>query len=231
VSDAARKPGHTQRDSIWRRPERRTRGPAPTHSRDEIVAAAIAIADADGLAAVSMRSVAARLGTGAASLYRYLSSRDDLLDLMADRVATELRPYPEPDGDWLDAMLQVARAQRALYERHLWLLELSQRASAIGPEGLAFFDACLRIMTPVPAPLTAKFEAIGMMTGVATLFARKLTAGETFTFAGLDVTPYPHLAAAFAQPPATPPATDLFDRALHSLLTGLLTPDPGPAAP
>jgi len=190
------------------------------------VAAAVAIADADGLAAVSMRAVATRLETGAASLYRYLSSRGDLLDLMADRVAAELRPYPESDGDWLDAMLRMARAQRAVHERHPWLFELSQRASAIGPEALEFFDACLRIMAPVPATLTAKFEAVAMMNGIAILFARKRTVGEAFTFAGLDVTPYRHLVAAFAQPPAAPPATDLFERALRSLLRGLLAPDP-----
>ncbi|PWU55219.1 TetR/AcrR family transcriptional regulator [Micromonospora sp. S4605] len=226
MSDAAPNSGHSQRESIWRRPERGTRGPAPAHNRDDIVAAAIAIADADGLAAVSMRAVATRLETGAASLYRYLSSRDDLLDLMADRVAAELRPYPEPDGDWLDAMLRMARAQRAVHERHPWLSDLSQRASAIGPEALAFFDACLRIMAPVPATPVAKFEAIGVMNGISILFARKRTAGEALTFAGLDVTPYPHLVAALTQPPIAPPATDLFERAQRSLLCGLLAPDP-----
>ncbi|MEV4199854.1 TetR/AcrR family transcriptional regulator [Micromonospora globbae] len=222
MSDAP--PG--RRESVWQRPVRGSRGPAPAHSRDDIVAAAIAIADADGLAAVSMRAVAARLETGAASLYRYLSSRDDLLDLMADRVAAELRPYPEPDGHWLDTLLRMARAQRALHERHPWLSELIQRASAIGPETLAFFDACLGVMAPLPAPPTAKFEAIAMMNGIAVLFARQRTAGGASPFAGLDLTPYPHLVAALTQPPAAPPATDLFDRALGGLLRGLLAPDP-----
>ncbi|MGK5741195.1 TetR/AcrR family transcriptional regulator [Micromonospora sp. URMC 103] len=226
MSDAASETGHSQRDSIWRRPERGTRGPTPAHSRDDIVAAAVAIADAEGLAAVSMRAVAARLETGAASLYRYLSSREDLLDLMADRVAAELRPYPEPHGDWMDALLRMARAQREVHERHPWLWELSQRASAIGPEALAFFDAALGIMAAVPATLTAKFEAIAMINGIAILFARRTTAGAGFTFAGIDLTPYPHLVAAFRQPPAAPPATDLFDRALRGLLRALLTPDP-----
>ncbi|TDC34109.1 TetR/AcrR family transcriptional regulator [Micromonospora sp. 15K316] len=209
---------------MFRRSARGSRGPAPAHSRDDIVTAAIAIADADGLAAVSMRAVAARLETGAASLYRYLSSRDDLLDLMADRVAAELRPYPEPDGDWLDTLVRMARAQRAVHERHPWLFELSQRASAVGPEALAFFDACLKVMAPVETTSAAKFEAIGMMNGVAILFARKRTAGEALTFAGFDITSYPHLLAALSRPGGAPPATDLFERALRSLLTGLLTP-------
>jgi AcrR family transcriptional regulator len=55
-----------------------------------------------------MRAVAAALGTSAGSLYRYLSSREDLLDLMTDQVVGELRPYPEADGDWLKAMLLLA---------------------------------------------------------------------------------------------------------------------------
>ncbi|MEV4481987.1 TetR/AcrR family transcriptional regulator [Micromonospora coxensis] len=228
MSDAAPRPGHTQRESVFRRPVRGARGPAPAHSRDDIVAAAIAIADSDGLAAVSMRAVAKRLDTGAASLYRYLSSRDDLLDLMADRVAAELRPYPEPEGDWLDGMVRMAHAQRAVHERHPWLAELSRRPSAIGPEALAFFDACLRVMEPVPASVMAKFEAVATMNGISILFARQRTGGEAFTFDGLDVTRYPHLAAALAQAPAAPPATDLFERAQRSLLRGLLTPTSSP---
>ena len=199
--------------------------------------AAIALADAEGLAAVSMRAVATALGTGAGSLYRYLSSRDDLLDLMVDRVATELRPYPRTDnnGDWLDEMLLLARDQLAMHRRHRWLVDVSYRTSSIGPESLAWFDNCLRVMAPVRAAVTAKFEAIAMLTGVVSLFARgEAAAGETVSFAGLDLANYPHLTAAFTQPPpqAAPPAKDLFERTVRSLLTGLLEQsDAGPGGP
>ena len=162
----------TPRQPIWTRPVRGSRGPAPGRSRDAIVAAAVALADAEGLDAVSMRAVATALGTGAGSLYRYLSSRDDLLDLMVDRVAGELRPYPEADGDWLDTMLLLARDQLAMHRRHRWLVDVSYRPSSIGPESLAWFDNCLRVMAPVRAATTAKFEAIAMLTGVVGLFAR-----------------------------------------------------------
>ncbi len=205
---------------------RGTRGPAPGRSRDAIVVAAIALADAEGLAAVSMRAVATALGTGAGSLYRYLSSRDDLLDLMVDRVAAELRPYPKTDrdGDWLDEMLLLARDQLAMHRRHRWLVDVSYRTSSIGPESLAWFDNCLRVMAPVRAAVTAKFEAIAMLTGVVSLFARGEAAGETVSFAGLDLANYPHLTAAFTQPSpqAPPPAKDLFERTVRSLLSGLL---------
>lgn len=218
--------GGSDRQPIWTKHERGSRGPAPAHSRDTIVAAAIALADAEGLTAVSMRAVATALGTSAASLYRYLSSRDDLLDLMTDRVAGELRPYPAADGDWLDAMLLLARRQLALHRRHPWLVDLSHRTSGIGPESLAWFDNCLRIMEPVRCAVTAKFEAIAMMTGVVSLFARSKATSRSLTFAGVDLAAYPHLATALTQPPAPASHRDLFERTLRSLLTGLLIAEP-----
>ncbi|MDG4814722.1 TetR/AcrR family transcriptional regulator [Micromonospora sp. WMMD956] len=210
------------RPSIWSRPARGTRGPAPTHTRDEIVAAAIAMADTDGLGAVSMRAVATALDTGAGSLYRYLTSRDDLLDLMADRAAGELRPYPEATGDWLDAMLRIARRQLELYRRHRWLVEILPRPTALGPESLAFFDHCLAVLRPVPAATTTKFEAIAMTTGVVSLFARSEAAGPPARLDGIDPAAFPHLAAALAAPQAPPAQRDLFEATVRGVLRGLL---------
>lgn len=214
------------RRPIWDTPARGSRGPAPGRSRDDIVAAAIALADAEGLGAVSMRAVAAALDTSAGSLYRYLPSRDDLLDLMTDQVAGELYPFPDGDGAWLDAMLLLGRHQLALYRRHRWLLDVSHRPSGLGPRTLAWFDHCLRVLQPVESATTAKFEAIAMMTGVATLFARAEASTSATGFTGIDFAAYPHLAAALTRPPVPPPTQDLFERALRSLLPGLLAPDP-----
>ncbi|MFG3642768.1 TetR/AcrR family transcriptional regulator [Micromonospora sp. NPDC047762] len=214
--------GGPEPQSIWSRPERGSRGPAPAHSRDAIVEAALALADAEGLAAVSMRAVAASLGTGAGSLYRYLSSRDDLLDLMTDRAVGELRPYPQVEGDWLKTMVLLGRRQLALFGAHPWLPDVIHRPSGAGPESLAWFDNCIRVLEPVRCPVTAKFEAIAMMTGVVSLFARRESAAGTFSFAGMDLTTYPHLVAAFSQPAGPPPRADLVERTLRGLLTGLL---------
>lgn len=225
MSDAPASTGDGGPDpqSIWSRPERGSRGPAPAHSRDAIVAAAIALADAEGLAAVSMRAVAAALGTGAGSLYRYLSSRDDLLDLMTDRAVGELRPYPESAGDWLETMVLLGRRQLALFAAHPWLLDVIHRPSGTGPESLAWFDNCIRVLEPVRCPVAAKFEAIAMMTGVVSLFARRESAAGAFSVAGVDLAAYPHLVAAFGQPSGPAPRTDLVERTLRGLLTGLLT--------
>jgi AcrR family transcriptional regulator len=184
------------------------------------------MADADGIGAVSMRAVAAALNTGAGSLYRYLSSRDDLLDLMADRVAAELRPYPEVAGDWLDAMVRTARGQLDLYRRHRWLVEILPRPTALGPESLAWFDHCLAILRPVPAPTTAKFEAIAMMIGVVSLFARSESAAPPASFDGIDMSAYPNLVAALTDPaPAAP--RDLFEATVRGVLRGLLDGEGG----
>lgn len=191
--------------------------------------AAVALADTEGLAAVSMRAVASALGTGAGSLYRYLSSRDDLLDLMTDRVIGELRPYPQAEGDWLDTMVLLGRRQLALFGAHPWLLDVFHRASGVGPEGLAWFDNCIRVLEPLPCAVTAKFEAIAMMTGVVSLFARREAAAGagTLSFVGVDLAAYPHLVAAFSQPSAPAPRADLVERTLRGLLTGLLLVEAG----
>ncbi|WIN00510.1 TetR/AcrR family transcriptional regulator [Actinoplanes oblitus] len=188
--------------------------------------AAIAMADADGIGAVSMRAVAGALNTGAGTLYRYLSSRDDLLDLMADQAAGELLPYPEISGDWPDLMLRVARGQLDLYRRHRWLVEIMPRPTAFGPRSLAWFDHCLGILRPVPAATAAKFEAIAMMTGVVTLFARGESRGESggspAGFGGMDLAAFPNLLAALTTPSPPPAGRDLFDVTVRGVLRAVL---------
>ncbi|MFU8871539.1 TetR/AcrR family transcriptional regulator [Micromonospora sp. SL4-19] len=212
--------------SIWTRPHRGTRGPAPIHGRDAIVAAAVELADAGGLGAVSMRAVATALGMAAGSLYRQLSSREDLLDLMVDRAVGELAPYPEALGSWLDELLLVARRQLALYRRHPWLSDAIGRRTAPGPNTLAYFDNCLRILQPLRCGAAAKFEAIAMVTGLVSLFARSEAASGSLAFDHVDFAAYPHLTAAFAAPASPAPRDDLFDRAVRGVLTALLDPNP-----
>ena len=72
---------------IWDRPERAAHGPAPSLSREEITSAAVKLADAQGIEAVSMRALAVELGVGAASLYRYVARKDKLIELMVDAVS------------------------------------------------------------------------------------------------------------------------------------------------
>src|SRR5215813_8870722 len=104
--------------SIWTRPEHASRGPSPEHSRAEIAAAGISIADAQGLPAVTMRSVASAIGTAPASLYRYVLTRDELVELMADHVYGEFSHDEPATGDPIEDLLHIAREGRDVYRRH-----------------------------------------------------------------------------------------------------------------
>jgi AcrR family transcriptional regulator len=123
-------------DVIWLRPDRAGRGPRPTHSRAAIAAVAIKVADADGLDAVSMRRVAAELGAGAASLYRYVARKDDLLDLMVDAVVGEGPPPAGLSGDWRADLREIAYATRAMTLRHPWVAMLLAGRPTLGPNTL-----------------------------------------------------------------------------------------------
>ena len=100
------------------------------------------LADTGGLSAVSMRAVAGALNTTAGSLYRYLSSRDELLELMIDAVLVELPLDQDWTGEWLDDMMALASDQLAVYQRHPWLVEAGLTGGAIGPNATRYFEAC-----------------------------------------------------------------------------------------
>ncbi|MQY08372.1 TetR/AcrR family transcriptional regulator [Actinomadura macrotermitis] len=135
MADPAQEPG-----LVWTRDRRTPRRRAP--GVEQIVARAVAIADAEGAGALSMRRVAADLGSGTASLYRYVAGRDELLDLMVDAVRGEDAP-PPPTGDWRHDLADVARRLRAALLRHPWLgPELTGRP-ALGPNSLRQADAAL----------------------------------------------------------------------------------------
>ena len=225
--------------SVWLRPARSGRGPVPGHSAAEIAGAAIAIADADGLAAVTMRAVATAIGTAPASLYRYVSTRDELLELMADQVAGEYSLREPLSWQPVTDLLALGRQALTLYRRHPWLLEIPPTIGVPGPNALAYMDRVLAILSGTDLSTRAKFELIGMFTGAVRSFAQteadQRRIGQDTAQWQAAVASYlvqvaadgrhPHLAAALAGPPEVedPSATEpLFDRALTRVLTGLL---------
>lgn len=137
-----------RRDPVWTRPPRsrtargRARDARPL-DRDEIIEAALAVADDEGFDAVSMRNVARRLGVGTMTLYSYVSSKDDLLDLMFDEVMRELLlPEPLPE-DWRAAIGAIARRTREVWLRHPWLASSIGERSGFGPNSMRHVEQSL----------------------------------------------------------------------------------------
>jgi AcrR family transcriptional regulator len=155
--------------SIWMRPERASVGRPAQRSRAEITAVAMDIADAEGLDAVSMRRVAAELGTGAASLYRYVETREELLDLMTDATGGEYS-LPAPTGDWLADLVTVGEQTRAILRRHPWLPGLVLTRPVLGPTGIALLEHVLAVLAHHPAGLQTKMEAFAMLNGMTAAF-------------------------------------------------------------
>jgi AcrR family transcriptional regulator len=131
---------------LWGTGERPSRGPKPGLTLDRIVTAAVELADAEGMAAVSMRRLSTELGTGTMSLYRYVPGKAELLDLMLDRVSGEPvdnDAYATDSPAWQDAVRAMARAYRDLYRAHPWLLKVNQSRTVLGPSALRSLDTSL----------------------------------------------------------------------------------------
>lgn len=231
-------------DVIWMRHGHAGGGRPAQRSTEEITAAAMAIADRDGLDALSMRAVAAALGTGAASLYRYIDSREDLLDLMTDAAGAEYR-FAEPTGDWLADLVGIGQQARLIMRRHPWLAALVITRPVLGPNGLDLLERVLGLLAPCPASLAAKLDAFAMLTAVTALFAQNETgsgpgAGRNAAYLAhaLQAGQHPRLAELLAADPAarnapTGPAgaeppdqggPDRYPDIMARVLTGLLTP-------
>jgi AcrR family transcriptional regulator len=129
---------------LWRTRERPGRKGKPDLSVDRIAEAAIAVADAEGMAALSMRRIAERLGVGTMSLYTHVPGKGELIDVMLDAVyGEEARPEDVPGG-WRGRLEAVARQGWALYRRHPWLVQVGTSRPVLGPNAIARYDYELR---------------------------------------------------------------------------------------
>lgn len=150
--------------SIWSIPERQGRGPRPAYSRAQITEAAVRIADAEGLEAASMRRIAADLGTGAMSLYRYVPSRDDLIELMVDHVLLEMDIPERPSGDWRADLTLIAENTRAVWRGHAWLAGLARPRATFGPNRLRLLEFAFGALD-VGIPVDDMFALLDMLNG------------------------------------------------------------------
>lgn len=135
----AQDPRH--KPTLWERLEGPARGPRPALTHQQIARAAVEIADADGLGAVSMRNLAERLGVATMGLYRYVSGKDDVYELMLDAVIAEIEL---PDAGWREVADAYARQLRALSLRHPWMHQAFARVPAsLSPASAALIEKAL----------------------------------------------------------------------------------------
>ena len=121
-------------------------------SRDAIVDAALAIIDREGVGAVTLRRLARDLDTGAASLYWHVAGKDQLLELVYDRILGEIEfPEPEPDR-WAEQIREVARQSYAVMARHNDASLLSLGAVPVGPTGLVMIEWMLALLRGAGCP-------------------------------------------------------------------------------
>jgi AcrR family transcriptional regulator len=167
-------------------------------SRDRIVAAAIEIADADGLGALSMTRIADRLGCGTMSLYRHVTSKDELLILMLSAAPD---PPPPQDRDWRQALTDWANGLWDVYHRHPWILSAASAGPPADPGQLAWLEAGLSALRATPLTERDKVSAIisllHYVRGAAALAIEmaRPTGSHTGPAGGIDPLSYPDLLA------------------------------------
>jgi AcrR family transcriptional regulator len=152
--------GHVQEP---RRPNVNAERVRPRLSREQIVDVAIAIADAEGAEALSMRRIAQVLRSGTMSLYWYVSGKEHLLELMRDMLMAEVI-VPEPSGDWQKDLRAFAVSTRAMLRRHLWLMDFVGGRPALGPATMLTMDAVLATMDSTPLDIESKLGVLSAVT-------------------------------------------------------------------
>lgn len=225
--------------SIWMR-ERAVGGTGrpPKLDRADIVAAAITVAEADGLAAVTMRRVASQLGSGTASLYRHLRTRDDLLDLMIDQVLQRYQP-PAITGEAIADVVAELMNRLRFVRSHPWLIEAIDARPGLSPERIRLIELGLERLASHPGSGPAKMEALTVLTGMLHLQAGYERDGQAMDPQVVQTQikllhraardgAHPHLAHALSQDaaPTADEGDDRFAQVLTRILRGLLPPDP-----
>lgn len=190
------------------------RGPRGQLDLDEIVESAIALADAEGLAAVSTRAVAARFGKTAMTLYPYVGTKEQLLALMQDH-ASPVPSWTDPRTGLADALEAWAMAMFDLHVAHPWLTERPWSETSQGPHERDWMERLLAIFAawsvPArPAAVTLLYATVRACAGTAAAYRQIDRAGAAAWLDRAEATRtlIPDLAERYPHTAALPPAAD-----------------------
>jgi AcrR family transcriptional regulator len=142
---------------LWGAEAGARRGPRPALSLDRIVATAIAVADRDGLAALSMARLAQELGSAPMSLYRHVANKDELLVFMQDAAPG---PPPTLPPGWRAGLATWARELRRVYFAHPWILQVTGGRPPLEPGQVAWLECGLTALADTPLTVRARLDAI-----------------------------------------------------------------------
>jgi AcrR family transcriptional regulator len=159
-------------DLLWGRRGRGKRGPRPGLSADAIVEAAVRLADAEGLEAVSMARVAHELGFTTMSLYRHVASKEELLQLMWNASALGAETLVLEGDGWRPRLLMWATFQREMMDRHPWITQMPMAAPPVAPNSLHFVERGLATLDDTGLADADKLRIIGLLSSYTLSEAR-----------------------------------------------------------
>ena len=151
-------------DLLWGRRARGKRGPRPGLSADAIVEAAVRLADAEGLEAVSMARVAHELGFTTMSLYRHVASKEELLQLMWNASALGAESLVLEGDGWRPRLRMWATIQREMLDRHPWVTQMPLAVPPLAPNSLIFVERGLETFDGTGLADADKLRRIGLLT-------------------------------------------------------------------
>jgi AcrR family transcriptional regulator len=159
-------------DLLWGRRERGKRGPRPGLSASAIVEAAIRVADAEGLEAVSMARVAHELGFTTMSLYRHVASKDELLQLMWNGSAVGAESLVLEGEDWRARLRMWSVVQWGMLERHPWITQMPMATPPLAPNSMHFVERGLAALDETSLTDTERIRVIGLISSYTLSEAR-----------------------------------------------------------
>lgn len=162
---------------LWDRPDEPRRGRPARVSRAQVVDAAVATADAEGLDAVSMRTVATALGVATMTLYSHVPGRTELVDAMIDRAYADWE-LPEPGMEWRPALDAFARGYWQVLRQHPWLLEVNRWRLPLAPHVLAAQEAGYRCLVDTGLTAVQVVETVDVITSTVAGLARAAAVEE-----------------------------------------------------
>ncbi|MEU6189983.1 TetR/AcrR family transcriptional regulator [Nocardia sp. NPDC047038] len=179
-------PTPTTLELLWGTGQRPKRGPKPALSLERIVAEALALADAEGLANLSMQRLAERLGFTKMSLYRYVPGKAELVALMLD---TALGAPPElsageeaSENDWRDLLRVWCETIYARFSAHPWSMEVSVGLRPVGPNEVAWMESALGALAGTGLTAAERLDTIVLLTGHARSLAQQVRLADADEF-------------------------------------------------